>query len=113
MIEQAQIAQSVDGVLSTTKQYLPGYDGTVSLPQISWLLFRLGVVLYLVASALSRFDRANLNTFDIGLRFVLAVLVILKAPTISTGALIVTALYLAYHHLIVARKHNAAQPQGS
>ena len=113
LIEQAQIAQSVDGAPSTTKQYLPGYDGTVSLPQISWLLFRLGVVLYLVASALSRFDRANLNTFDIGLRFVLAVLVILKAPTISTGALIVTALYLAYHHLIVARKHNAAQPQGS
>jgi len=111
LIEQAQIAQSVDGAPSSTKQYLPGYDGTVSLPQISWLLFKLGVVLYLVASALSRFDRANLNTFDIVLRFVLAVLIILKSPTISIGALIVTALYLAYHHLIVARKHSATQPQ--
>jgi TRAP transporter 4TM/12TM fusion protein len=98
LIEQAQIMQSLEGGISDKKQYLPGYDGTVSAAALTWLLFKLSVILYLVASALSRQDKYGLTTFDIGLRFVLALLIILKLPLIANSALVVTALYLAFHH---------------
>ncbi len=112
LIEQAQIAQSADGAPSATKQYLPGYDGTVSLAQISWLLLKLAAALYLVASALSRFDRALLPTYEIALRFVLAVLILLKMPLISTSALVAAAIYLAFHYLLGARLRRArAEPE--
>jgi TRAP transporter 4TM/12TM fusion protein len=98
LIEQAQIMQSLDGGISDKKQYLPGYDGTINGAALTWLLFKLGVILYLVASALSRQDKYGLTTVDIGLRFVLALLIILKLPLIANSALVVTALYLAFHH---------------
>jgi TRAP transporter 4TM/12TM fusion protein len=98
LIEQAQIMQSLDGGISDKKQYLPGYDGTINGAALTWLLFKLSVILYLVASALSRQDKYGLTTFDIGLRFVLALLIILKLPLIANSALVVTALYLAFHH---------------
>lgn len=110
LIEQAQLAQSIDGAPSTVKTYLPGYDGTVTLAQISWLLFKLGVVLYLVASALSRQDRFGLSALGVGLRIVLAVLILMKIPSISIGALIVTAVYLVYHHLISPKLGGKVQP---
>jgi TRAP-type uncharacterized transport system fused permease subunit len=103
LIEQAQLAQSLDGGVSTEKIYLPGYDGTVALAALGWLLFKLAVVLYLVASALSRQDKSGLSTFGIVLRLVLAVLILLKIPLIANSALVVTGLYLIFHHLGVAR----------
>ena len=110
LIEQAQLAQSLDGAPSAQKIYLPGYDGTVSLAAISWLIFKLVVVLYLVASALSRQDKTGLSTIGILLRLLLAVLILLKIPVISIFALIVTAIYLAFHHLVAPRLSAAARP---
>jgi TRAP-type uncharacterized transport system fused permease subunit len=100
LIEQAQIMQSLDGGVGAEKQYLPGYDGTVDMTALSWLLFKLGVVLYLAASGLSRQDKYGLSPFDIALRFVLAVLILLKLPIIANAALVMSGLYLAFHHLI-------------
>lgn len=99
LIEQAQIMQSIEGGVSAEKAYLPGYDGTINLTSLSWLLGKLVLMLYLVASALSRFDKSNLTGFDIGLRLVLAVLILLKIPVIANSALAVTIIYLAIHHL--------------
>ncbi|MEE2969572.1 MAG: TRAP transporter fused permease subunit [Pseudomonadota bacterium] len=99
LIEQAQIMQSIDGGVSTTKNYLPGYDGTINLAGLSWLLFKMIVVLYLVASALSRYDKSKLSVFDIALRFILAVLILLKISVIANSALAVAGLYLAVHHI--------------
>ncbi|MBT3916181.1 MAG: TRAP transporter large permease subunit, partial [Rhodospirillaceae bacterium] len=108
LIEQAQIMQSLEGGVSGKKEYLPGYDGTVNLAALSWLLFKLGVVLYLVASALSRQDKYGLSIFDMALRFVLALLILLKMPFLANSALVVAALYLAFHHFgggkLLARK---------
>ena len=68
LIEQAQFAPSIDGSLSDKKTYLPGYDGTVQLEALGWLVLRLVVALYLVASALSRFDAARLSMYEVALR---------------------------------------------
>ena len=95
LIEQAQVAQSFDG--STAKAYLPGYDGTVSMGPLLWLIFKLVVSLYLVASALTKFDVENLSVFGIAVRLVLAVLVLIKAPEISNVALGAAFVLLAFH----------------
>ena len=98
LIEQAQIMQSLEGGISDKKEYLPGYDGTIHMGALSWLLFKLIVVLYLVASALSRQDKFRLSKYDIAIRFVLALLILLKLPFIANSALVVAGLYLAFHH---------------
>ena len=104
LIEQAQLAPSIDGSLSDTKTYLPGYDGTVQLEALGWLVLRLVVALYLVASALSRFDAARLSAYEVALRLVLAFLLLLKAPAVAGSALAVTAAYLLLHHVAARRR---------
>ncbi|MBT3990276.1 MAG: TRAP transporter large permease subunit [Rhodospirillaceae bacterium] len=98
LIEQAQVMQSLEGGTTAKKEYLPGYDGTINMAALSWLLFKLVVILYLVASALSRQDKYRLSPFDIALRCVLALLILLKIPLIANSALVVAGLYLAFHH---------------
>ena len=97
LIEQAQVAQSFDG--SNAKAYLPGYDGTVSVGPLLWLIFKLILSLYLVASALTKFDAVNLSVFGVAVRIVLAVLVLIKAPEISNVALGVAIVLLAFHQI--------------
>ena len=57
LIEAAQIMQPLDGDTSGGTVYLPGYDGTIKVASLFWVLAKLGVMLYLVATALSRQDR--------------------------------------------------------
>ena len=111
LIEQAQLAPSTDGSLGGKKTYLPGYDGTVHWDALSWLLLRLVVALYLVASALSRFDRARLSMFEIFLRLVLAVLLLMKAPVIAGTALAVTCVYLILHYARLTERWNRRSGQ--
>ena len=99
LIEAAQIMQPLDGDTSAGKIYLPGYDGTIHMGSLLWVLTKLGVMLYLVATALSRQDRFLLNSFEIILRLVLAALILLKLPVIANTALTITVLYLLYHHI--------------
>jgi hypothetical protein len=110
LIEQAQLAQSIDGVSGGKKTFLPGYDGTVNLKMISWLLFKLVVVLYLVANALNRQDKTGLSAVGIIFRILLAILILLKIEVISIAALVVTGVYLAYHHLIAPTLGAGVQP---
>ncbi len=108
LIEQAQLAQSIDGAAGPEKAYLPGYDGTVSFAAVGWLLFKLAVALYLVASALSRYDRAGLANLEVVLRLALAVLVLLKIEALSITALAAAGGCLAWHHLVAARRARPA-----
>tara|TARA_Y100001954_G_scaffold164181_1_gene174140 strand:- start:2042 stop:4414 length:2373 start_codon:yes stop_codon:yes gene_type:complete len=97
LIEQAQLAQSLDGGVSAKKTYLPGYDGTIDLAGLGWLLVRLIAALYLVASALTRFDSGHLPSVEVALRMLLALLVLLKIPAIATSALAVAVVLVAFH----------------
>ena len=95
LIEQAQIAQSLDG--ETTKSYLPGYDGTIDGTSLTWLLVRLLLALYLVASALTKFDSAKLSTLEVAVRLIIAVLLLIKSPYICTTAFIAGIIIIALH----------------
>ena len=109
LIEQAQLAPSIDGSLSSEKIYLPGYDGTVQLEALAWLVLRLVIALYLVASALSRFDAAPLPMYEVGLRLILAVLLLLKAPAVAGSALAATAVYLLVHHVLARGRRTGSR----
>ena len=109
LIEQAQLAQSIDGASSAEKSYLPGYDGSIDWTGLGWLLIRLVAALYLVASALTRFDAGHLSRLEIALRVVLAVLVLLKIPTIASAALVAAIALVAFHKLRHWRREEIAE----
>ena len=101
LIESAFIdANGSDG---SRIEYLPGYDGKVYWAPLSWLLFRLVVALYLLASALARFDCAQLPLWDVALRLVVAVLLLVSEPLIQGAALAVSILCLVLHHVTKRR----------
>ncbi|MDC0196312.1 TRAP transporter fused permease subunit [Gammaproteobacteria bacterium] len=106
LIEQAQLVPSSG---EGGKKFLPGYDGSIDFLELAWLLVRILVSLYLVASALSRFDAARLSNISVGLRLVLAVLILFKLPLIATSAFAVALIYLAGHHL-TSRPKNPSHP---
>ena len=84
---------------STAKSYLPGYDGSIDLPSLFWLLTRLLLALYLVASALTAFDAAKLSAFWVVTRLVIAVLLLIKIPYIAITAFILGCLLVLIHQI--------------
>lgn len=98
LIEQAQVAQSLDGS-SGGKSYLPGYDGTVALGPLFWLLFKLVVALYLVATALSKFDVKNISSVEVLARLILAVAILVKISEVSNIALLIAIAVLVLHQI--------------
>lgn len=96
----------IDPTSDAKTRYIPGYDGTFNLGAVSWLLARLAVAVYLLASALNRFDRLRLSTIEIVVRLGLAVLVLMVNPLIYGAALVGIILILGYHHLQVSAHRN-------
>jgi len=86
LIEQAQINPNSSGGMVT---YLPGYDGTVDTALLVPLLLRLLCALYLLASALARFDNDALPMWNVGLRLVLSALILNGDPAIYGLALVI------------------------
>ena len=90
--------------------YLPGYDGTVEFVPLLWLLVRLVLALYLLASALARFDRATLSLWETGLRLALALLVISNDGTVHGPAIAAAILWIGWHGLRTRRRKPADEP---
>lgn len=84
--------------LPSAAQYLPGYDGERHYGALSWLLLRLILALYLLASALAAFDRRSLSSLEIALRLGLALLILCKPVEIHLIAVIVAMSLLALHY---------------
>jgi TRAP-type uncharacterized transport system fused permease subunit len=87
-------------------QYLAGYDGTVHVAGLIWILARLGLSLYLLSSALAAFDRFPLSLVEVILRILMAVLVfsgdvIIQLPAIGFGLLM-----LLHHRVVVGRLYS-------
>jgi len=79
--------------------YLPGYDGTVRPWDLSLLLTRLLLALYLVSSVLARFDRRPLSGFESVIRLVLAILLVSKIAVIYWPAFFVALVVIVFHEL--------------
>ena len=89
--------------LPSAAKYLPGYDGQLHLGPLAWLLLRLVLALYLLASGLARFDRAQLASWEWIARLVLAALVMVGNPMIY-GPAIGAAVALLAHNVMQGRK---------
>jgi len=80
-----------------TKEFLPGYDGTIHIDTFLWLLARLTLALYFLASALARFDHRPLGWVGISLRLILAVALLTSDAWVNATAIMgaVVVIYVA------------------
>jgi len=85
--------------LPSAAQYLPGYDGERHYPELLWLLVRLMLALYLLASALAAFDRRSLSAIEIILRLGLTLLILFKPGYIHVPAFVVALALLSFHFI--------------
>ena len=93
LIEQALIDPT-----SPTNSPLPGYENGIDFVGLSWLLARLVLALYLVATALAKFDSKSLSLFEVGTRLALAIAILAKPQAIHFAAIICAATLLLFHN---------------
>ena len=93
LIEQALIDPT-----SPTNSPLPGYENGIDFVGLSWLLARLVLALYLVATALAKFDSKSLSLFEVGMRLALALAILTKPQAIHFAAIIFAATLLLFHN---------------
>ncbi len=96
LIEAAVLAP--DSLVSSEK-YLPGYDGELHLAALLWLLLRLGGALYLLSSALARYDRVALSPVESIVRLALAAGLMFSNPVIHGPVIVLTVGLIALHFL--------------
>jgi TRAP transporter 4TM/12TM fusion protein len=93
---------------SPSRAPLPGYEDGVALGSLMWLLARLVLALYLVASALAAFDAKKLTVLWIALRLACAVAIMARPEMIHLAAVAFAALLLGWHHLDARRGRSDA-----
>ena len=101
------IDQALIDPTSPSRAPLPGYENGVSWIALGWLLARLVLSLYLVASALAGFDAKRLMSVEIVLRIAIAVAVLARPELIHFTA-IAAAFALIGWHYFRARRSAAA-----
>ncbi len=99
LISKAQLAAHGDSGPS----YLPGYDGSIDWAALSWIVLRLLLALYLLASAVTRFDRRGLSSTVSFIRIGLAILVLTTVPVISNLSLAAGLALIVLHYRRVDR----------
>jgi TRAP-type uncharacterized transport system fused permease subunit len=92
-------AAKLDPTASTPGVFLAGYASGIDWPAVLWVACRLVAALYLLASALARFDRRRIGLPEVAARLALAVLVLAGNPILYGAALAAAAALLAWHHL--------------
>lgn len=110
LIKEAQIMQPLEGGTSAAITYLPGYDGQFHWGRLGWLALKLVLALYLIATVLSRFDRKRLLWPETALRLMLAVLILLKVPTIAGPAMVAAIGLLIFHAHRSPKQPSGTQP---
>jgi TRAP transporter 4TM/12TM fusion protein len=77
--------------------FMDGYSEKTDIGALAFLLCRLIAALYLIASALARFDRAALRQWEVLLRILAAILILWKTPlVIATGIVLSIAVVTAH-----------------
>lgn len=91
---------------STGGAFLPGYSAGIDWAGLALLLARLCLALYLIASALARFDGARLRSAEIVLRLALALGVLMRAPELYAPAIGLALCAIAWHHIRARRSES-------
>ncbi len=84
--------------------FLPGYESGIHWLMLAWVVLRLILVLYLIASALARFDMRRMASAESAVRLALAVLVLMRDPTLYGAGIVAAAGLLAWHYLGARRQ---------
>ena len=84
---------------SSSGEFLPGYSSGFKFFEVIWLLLRLGLALYMISSALAKFDRLILTLPEVIIRIIAAVLIIMNAPSFYMTGVVLAALVLIYHQI--------------
>ncbi|MFK7891098.1 MAG: TRAP transporter permease [Granulosicoccus sp.] len=88
---------------------IKGYGASVDWLALISLLLRLVLALYLLASALARFDRGPINRLEMALRLLAALLVLWKtAPVMWVGLGLSAALVVSHYLLSKRQRHDPA-----
>ncbi len=92
LIKAAQIDPASGG-----NAYLAGYDGTIHIWSLLALCARLVLGLYLLASALARFDHARISKAEVAVRLLLAALVMATGMGVYAPAIAFSLALLVWH----------------
>jgi TRAP transporter 4TM/12TM fusion protein len=87
---------------------IDGYSGSVDWPSLSALGLRIAVALYLMASALAKFDKVAMNILEVALRLLAAVLILWKSAMIMWIGLALALMLILGHYLLPLRGDRAA-----
>ena len=87
---------------------IDGYSGSVDWPSLSALGLRIAVALYLMASALAKFDKVAMNILEVALRLLAAVLILWKSAMIMWIGLALALMLILGHYLLPFRGDRAA-----
>ena len=98
------IDQALIDPTSPNKDFLPGYENGVQTGALLWLLARLILALYLVASALARFDAGPLTLVEVLVRLAAAIAVLSRPEAVHFAAVVGIAALLIYHNLAARRR---------
>jgi TRAP transporter 4TM/12TM fusion protein len=77
---------------------LPGYEEGIQMGSLMWLLARLVLALYLLASALAAHDAKPLSMLWIGIRLATAAAVLMRPEVVQYGAIAFAIALLGWHH---------------
>jgi TRAP-type uncharacterized transport system fused permease subunit len=83
--------------------YITGYDGQRNQAALVWLIARLCLALYLLASALARFDRMKLAGWEVIGRLAVAAAIMSSLPLVHLAAIAVAVALVVRQYLIPAR----------
>lgn len=94
LIDQALIDPS-----SASGAPLPGYENGIEIGKLMWLLARLVLALYLVASALAAHDAKPLSYIWIFIRLATAVAILMRPELVHFTAVAFAGVLIFWHHL--------------
>lgn len=97
------IDQALIDPASPSKAPLAGYEDGVQMLPLLWLLAKLVLALYLLASALARFDAVALSPVAVAARVLLAIGLLVRPAEVHLTALVIAVGLLALHHLSARR----------
>lgn len=95
------VDQALIDPLSSSGARLPGYENGIQIGTLMWLLARLILALYLVASALAGHDAKPLNFIWIVIRLATAAAILVKPEIVHFAGIAFAIVILAMHHLSV------------